>query len=43
MSDADVIQIGMEAMIVASKLAAPTLLTALLVGVFIGLVQTTEP
>ena len=40
MSDANVIQIGMEAMIVAAKLAAPTLLTALLVGVLIGLVQS---
>jgi flagellar biosynthesis protein FliQ len=40
MSDANVIQIGMEAMIVAAKLAAPTLLTALLVGLLIGLVQS---
>jgi flagellar biosynthesis protein FliQ len=40
MTDTNVIQIGMEAMMVAAKLAAPTLLTALLVGVLIGLVQS---
>jgi flagellar biosynthesis protein FliQ len=39
-NDANVIQIGMDAMVVATKLAAPTLLTALLVGVVIGLVQS---
>jgi flagellar biosynthetic protein FliQ len=38
--DTDVIQIGMDAMMVATKLAAPTLLTALVVGVAIGLVQS---
>ena len=40
MTDTDVIQIGMDAMMIATKLAAPTLLTALLVGVLIGLVQS---
>jgi flagellar biosynthetic protein FliQ len=40
MNDANVIQIGMDAMVIAAKLAAPTLLTALLVGVIIGLVQS---
>jgi flagellar biosynthetic protein FliQ len=39
-NDANVIQIGMDAMVIAAKLAAPTLLTALLVGVIIGLVQS---
>jgi flagellar biosynthetic protein FliQ len=39
-NDTNVIQIGMDAMVVATKLAAPTLLTALLVGVLIGLVQS---
>jgi flagellar biosynthetic protein FliQ len=40
MKDADVIQIGMGAMVIAAKLAAPSLLTALLVGVLIGLFQS---
>jgi flagellar biosynthetic protein FliQ len=40
MSDTNVLQIGMDAMMIAAKLAAPTLLTALLVGVLIGLVQS---
>jgi flagellar biosynthetic protein FliQ len=39
-NDTNVIQIGMDAMVVATKLAAPTLATALLVGVLIGLVQS---
>jgi flagellar biosynthetic protein FliQ len=39
-NDANVIQIGMDAMMMATKLAAPTLLTALSVGVLIGLVQS---
>jgi flagellar biosynthesis protein FliQ len=38
-SDADILQIGMDAMVVATKMAAPILLTALGVGVLIGLVQ----
>ena len=40
MNDADVIQIGVGAMEIAAKLAAPSLLTALLVGVLIGLFQS---
>ena len=40
MNDANVMQIGMDAMIVATKLAAPTLTTALSVGVLIGIVQS---
>lgn len=40
MNDANVIRIGMDAMMVATKLAAPTLVTALTVGVAIGLVQS---
>jgi flagellar biosynthetic protein FliQ len=39
-NDSNVIQIGMDAMVVATKMAAPTLVTALLVGVLIGLVQS---
>jgi flagellar biosynthetic protein FliQ len=39
-NDANVLQIGMDAMMVAAKLAAPALITALLVGVLIGLVQS---
>jgi flagellar biosynthesis protein FliQ len=39
-NDSNVIQIGMDAMVVATKLAAPALITALLVGVLIGLVQS---
>ena len=40
MNDANVLQIGMDAMMISTKLAAPTLLTALLVGVLVGLVQS---
>ena len=40
MNDTTVLQIGMDAMMVAAKIAAPCLLTALLVGVAIGLVQS---
>jgi flagellar biosynthetic protein FliQ len=40
MNDTTVLQIGMDAMMVAAKIAAPTLLTALFVGVAIGLVQS---
>jgi flagellar biosynthetic protein FliQ len=39
-NDTNVIQIGMDAMMIATKLAAPALLTALGVGVAIGLVQS---
>jgi flagellar biosynthetic protein FliQ len=40
MNDSNVIQIGVDAMVLATKLSAPTLVTALLVGVLIGLVQS---
>ena len=40
MNDANVMKIGMDAMMMTAKLAAPTLLTALLVGVLIGIVQS---
>ena len=40
MNDANVLQIGMDAMIIAAKLAAPALITALLVGLLIGLIQS---
>jgi len=40
MNDTNVLQIGMDAMMTAAKVAAPTLLTALLIGVAIGLVQS---
>ncbi len=39
MSDADVTQIAAQTMIVAAKVAAPILLTALLVGFMISLFQ----
>jgi flagellar biosynthesis protein FliQ len=39
MSDADVTQIAAETMLVAAKVAAPVLLTALLVGFLISLFQ----
>ncbi|NLA34339.1 MAG: flagellar biosynthetic protein FliQ [Actinobacteria bacterium] len=40
MTDADVTSIGIQTMLITTKLAAPVLLTALLVGVLIGLVQS---
>jgi flagellar biosynthetic protein FliQ len=40
MNDANVMKIGMDAMMMTAKLAAPTLLTALLVGVLIGILQS---
>lgn len=39
MSDADVTEIAMQTMIVAAKVSAPVLLTALLVGFMISLFQ----
>ena len=39
MSDADVTQIALEMMLLAAKVAAPILLTALLVGFLISLFQ----
>ena len=40
MNDANVMKIGMDAMMMTAKLAAPTLFTALLVGVLIGIFQS---
>ncbi len=40
MNDASITEIGIQAMILTAKLAAPVLLTALLVGVLIGMVQS---
>jgi flagellar biosynthesis protein FliQ len=40
MTDSQVLDIVTEAMLVASKLAGPLLLTALAVGVFVSLLQT---
>ncbi|OIQ77890.1 flagellar biosynthetic protein FliQ [mine drainage metagenome] len=40
MSDAEVIQLGMHAMIVGAKLCAPILLTSLVIGFGISLFQT---
>jgi flagellar biosynthesis protein FliQ len=40
MTDSQVLDIVTEAMMVASKLAGPLLLTALAVGVFVSLLQT---
>lgn len=40
MTDADVTHIGIQTMILTTKLAAPVLIVALLVGVLIGLVQS---
>jgi flagellar biosynthetic protein FliQ len=39
-NDVTVVQIGLQAMIAAAKLAAPTLMTALFVGLAIGLLQS---
>ncbi|MGN6244329.1 MAG: flagellar biosynthesis protein FliQ [Motilibacteraceae bacterium] len=40
MTDGDVLQIGLQAMLVAAKLCAPMLLTALVVGFGISLFQS---
>jgi flagellar biosynthetic protein FliQ len=40
MNDANVMKIGMDAMMMTAKLAAPTLITALLVGVLVGIFQS---
>ena len=40
MTDTAVTEIGLQTMLLTTKLAAPVLLTALLVGVLIGLVQS---
>jgi len=40
MTDASITEIGMQAMILTAKLAAPVLLTTLVVGVLIGMLQS---
>jgi flagellar biosynthetic protein FliQ len=40
MTDTAVLEIGMDALILAAKLAGPTLLMTLGVGLFIGLIQS---
>ena len=40
MTDANVTQIGVEAMLVTAKLAAPMLLTALAIGLLVGMIQS---
>ena len=40
MDDTAILDIGLQALLVASKLAAPTLLTALVVGFAISLLQS---
>ena len=40
MTDANITEIGVQAMILTTKLAAPVLLTALAVGLLIGMVQS---
>jgi flagellar biosynthesis protein FliQ len=40
MTDASVVQIGLDALILAAKLAGPILLMTLGVGLFIGLIQS---
>jgi flagellar biosynthetic protein FliQ len=40
MTDASVVQIGLDALILSAKLAGPILLMTLGVGLFIGLIQS---
>lgn len=40
MSDTAVTEIGMQAMLLAAKLGAPILLTALIVGLLVGMLQS---
>lgn len=40
MTDASITEIGIQAMILTAKLSAPVLLTALAVGLLIGMVQS---
>ncbi|MEZ5321072.1 MAG: flagellar biosynthetic protein FliQ [Microthrixaceae bacterium] len=40
MTDTNVTEIGIQAMLLTTKLAAPVLLTALAVGVLIGMLQS---
>lgn len=40
MTDASITEIGIQAMILTTKLAAPILLTALAIGLLIGMVQS---
>ena len=40
MTDSSITEIGMQAMLLTTKLAAPILLTALAVGLLVGMVQS---
>ena len=40
MTDASITEIGMQAMILTAKLSAPILLTTLIIGLLIGMVQS---
>lgn len=40
MNDSDIIHLGMQAMLVAGKLAAPALVTALVIGFAVSLFQS---
>jgi flagellar biosynthetic protein FliQ len=40
MKDTDVINIGTETLVLAAKIGAPVLLTALFIGLFIGMLQS---
>ena len=40
MSDTSVTEIGLQAMLVAAKVGAPILLTALVVGLLVGMLQS---
>lgn len=40
MTDTVVVQIGLQAMLATAKVAAPVLVTALAVGLFVGLLQS---
>lgn len=40
MTDTVVVQIGLQAMLATAKVAAPILVTALAVGLFVGLLQS---
>jgi flagellar biosynthetic protein FliQ len=40
MKDTDVIRIGTETLLLAAKIGAPVLLTALFTGLFIGMLQS---
>jgi flagellar biosynthetic protein FliQ len=40
MNEADVVQLGVQALTVAAKLAAPILIVSLVVGIIVSLLQT---